>query len=218
MSHTHGSLRLDMDSAPMKRRTLVTGAAWSIPVVAGATTSPMAAASPPCPQFQSAASWQASTSGQLRTHPDPTYNNRVGGTYLPLPVSNTNSFLSVQDRNVANGITTVQWSTVLVPVSGTAYTFTFVTNTSTALTDPQTLNLRINGTTRWEGITKPAAGGPTNLLSGVQTHTFTWVAPSNAAVTFAIVFLVPGVTPNPNRTNDDIRIGLPRISAAGCRS
>lgn len=202
----------------MKRRTIVAGAAWSIPVIAVAAAAPMAAASPPCPQFASAASWTASTTGQLRVHSDPTYNNRVGGTYLALPENNANSFLSVQDRNLQGGTTTVQWSTVFVPVSGTAYTFAFVTSTNTALTDSQTLNLRINSTTQWAGITKPTAGGPTNNLSGLQTHSFTWTAPSNAAVTFAIAFLVPGVTNNPNRTNDDIRIGLPRISAAGCRS
>lgn len=201
----------------VNRRTIVKGAAWSIPVLAVAVGAPLAAASTPCPQLPSAAAWTKTTDGQLRVHADPTYNNQAGGTYLPLPTNNANSFLSVQDRNVATGTTRITWSSSFVPVSGVQYTFTFVTNTNTTLTDPQYLNIWVGSTNVFAAVTKPGFGNP-NIISGVQTHNVTWTAPSNSAANVAFVFDVPGVTDNVNRTNDDIRIGLPVITAAGCRS
>lgn len=211
--HDDQGLQASTSAAGLGRRRVVAGAAWTIPVLALATAAPLAAASPECPSIATPDGWTVVNSGPLRVNTNPEYNNRFGGALMPLPTNNANSYLSVQDRVVAQ-TATVTLSRTFTPVSGVTYTFTFDARVTANLTTRQLLQVFVGGTSLFYRTTQQAGGLPL-LTPGVAgaTYSFTWTAPNSSLTTFSYQFQIPQTSGD----NDDIRVSLPTITSPSCR-
>ncbi|WP_424464104.1 hypothetical protein [Pseudoclavibacter helvolus] len=195
------------------RRRALQAAAWTVPVIAMTSATPLATASSPCPNVSNSANWSMQVNGPLRSGFQPQWQNQFGGTEIPLASDNASSFLSIQDRigPTGSGISNVLLETTFVPVAGTLYSFSFRARTNNNLPGVQRLAITINSASQWNGATKPGVE-PVAMSSAEATYSFTWTAPSNDPATLRYIFRIPA---DPDNV-DDIRIRLPIITASSC--
>lgn len=93
-NHMTPTPHLERDNTGLARRTLVKGAAWSVPAVAVAAAAPALAHSGPCTPFDVGATWQSS-SYRRSNNGSATYTrnvtNPVNGTEMPVVVTLSSS-------------------------------------------------------------------------------------------------------------------------------
>ncbi|ALJ19207.1 hypothetical protein [Microbacterium sp. No. 7] len=204
------------------RRSVVRGAAWSLPVIAAAITVPTAAATTPAPACPSItmgdwSSWRNQGqalvpaggvnghNGWFRSHRGLTGFVSMLDSAACAPGSNTPVAYVLTD--------------VTIPVTpGTTYVFTFQgvggwgNSNDNRNTRFQQVEVRINGITMWSGDTR------TNLHPdrGIQSYSFVYVAsPGQTGITLTYRFAIP---PRPRcdalGANDDIVLTSPLITCS----
>jgi len=200
------------------RRTIVLGAAWSVPAVTVCTTLPAFAASGPCPSIAQTdwSAWvntgQGLTSGSLNGWTGTTTHYGVAGFWSV--ANNAEAKDTWTDADLAYVTTEV-----IVPVAaGVTYTFAFDAgsgwgnNRHDADTRYQTVDVLVNGVSKWTGTT--ADGG--NLLpsNGVQHLSFSYTAAAGeTSIVLTYKFTLPPA-PAGQTANDDICISSPVITCA----
>ncbi|MFZ8755912.1 hypothetical protein ACO03V_00670 [Microbacterium sp. HMH0099] len=103
-------------AAGMKRRTILAGAAWSVPVIAVATSAPAFAATETCPNLSQPSSWTVSNNGYVD---EQGYFDTIDGRKVF--VSNGNNTSNSSQQAVAR-----VYLTASMPVeAGKTYTFTW---------------------------------------------------------------------------------------------
>ncbi|MBM3715204.1 MAG: hypothetical protein FJW64_05600 [Actinobacteria bacterium] len=102
-------------AAGMKRRTILAGAAWSVPVIAVATASPAFAATTTCPTINTDSSWTRSHKGDTG---DGAFDTIDGRRVFSVTTDNT--------APVNSGQHAYAWMTTNIQVeAGKTYTFTY---------------------------------------------------------------------------------------------
>ena len=219
----HSSTTSHQNSAQInriRRRTIVKGVAWSIPVIAATAATPLASASitPVCPTVSQSdfGGWVNqgaplfSGTGKQNTGWFRTFNGLTG-------------FLSMTDSGdwcgACNSPLAYVITDVVIPVTaGTTYTFAiqgvggYGNDNNNANTRWQGVDILVNGVTMWSGTTRDAL---TPGL-GIQNIVFSYVAqPGQTSITLTYKFRIP---PRPRQdalgANDDILLTAPTITCA----
>ena len=191
------------DGAPdVARRTIVQGAAWTVPIIAATAASPFAAASNvPCPVLPRSTSWalNQNASGIV-------WNNNFQANAA------NNNFGNSGDAYPGTGNASVTASTTMNVVAGTTYTFTFSTLQSTPIQQWTIFQFAVNGSTRWEGVTRPGypqSYMPPNVL---QTHTVSWTATTTGSIPIRYTWLMGDPNGYNPPHNDDIFATVPTVT------
>lgn len=217
MNTTPNSSPLDSKKG-ITRRTIVQGAAWSVPVVAAAVATPLAAASAAiCPALApaSAWTWQVPATGTLRTQVNGQASARTGANGGELYVSH--------EAQPGTGAMTITASTTLAVVAGTTYDLSFFFGSNygglnTAVSTRSAVSLTVDGANLFWGSTRPIAGNttiPNNTAAsgytnyGSTTASFSADATETIVVTYTFVSTATSAT-QPN--GDDIAITVPVIT------
>lgn len=186
------------------RRTLVRGAAWSVPVVSLAVTVPAYAASPiPCPVIPQPAQWTATTAtGTLASKADDyqwytTTNKWViykdnGSTTASLTFASSSPAIAVTPGATYNGSFSFYWQ---------------YGNGASAQSTGGTFDVLVNGVSVKSLTTRTAAVGAT---AATTTQTFSYVAP--AGTTSIVITYRYVLTPRVNAASDDIIVTAPSFS------
>ena len=219
----HSRNTSDQDNSqttPIRRRTIVKGAAWSIPVIAATAATPLAAASltPACPTVS-----QSDFGGWIHQGAP-----LIGGAENQNPgwfrtFKGLTGFLSMTDSGdwcgACNAPLAYVITDVVIPVTaGTTYTFMiqgvggYGNSNDNANTRWQGVDININGVTMWTGTTRDALAPGL----GIQNIVFSYVAPpGQTSITLTYKFRIP---PRPRQdalgANDDILLTTPAITCA----
>lgn len=200
-------------------------AAWSVPVIAAAIATPLAAASTPafvCPNISNSSLWTVTSpvSGALGNG-----SNRWNTTLTP----GVHLFQSEADNRTQGwgaAYATSLTATTFEAVAGATYTFAFTVragygNNQMSRSGPQRISVIVGGQTLWTGNTRasvpefpggvqlPIANNVANVTA--QTYTVNFTAPTSGPTAFQYQFVVPGaaISANPAGANDDIWISIP---------
>lgn len=203
----------------MNRRTVLHGAAWSLPVIAVAVATPLAAASEVfvCPVLAPAGTWtwQVPVSGTLRTGNNGQAAVRNG--------AHGQEFYVSHEAAASTGSVVIRVSTVLEVVAGHTYDFSFFFganygNLVESTSVRSAVRLDVGTTTLFNGSTRPLAGNtliPNNTTaSGYQNYgstTRAFTATTSEMITVAYVFVMTATTAAVP-AGDDIAITLPVIT------
>lgn len=217
----------------LERRTVLKGAAWSLPVIAAATAVPLASATGPgtCPTADRANTVN-SGSGNFTTVSGGQNgwmaNSPAGGpvTTSPVvdpenPVLDPRTWQFMRDGALPNG----GWNyltTTLAVTAGTSYTFVTPLRTgrgNTAETWRSEVSLTVDGAQLWYGTTKeefvapdyPIGSAPEDRLYGRFTPTGTYEANETKVITVVITLHARA---GDHRSVDDIWVTLPTITCA----
>lgn len=185
------------------RRTIVKGAAWSVPIIAATAATPFAAASTaPCPVLPRSTSWalNQNASGIV-------WNNNFAANAA------NNNFGNSGDAYPGTGNASVRASTTMNVVAGTTYTFTFSTLQPTPIQQWTVLQFIVNGANIWQGITRNINPAFHWLPSGVlQTWNVTWTAPTTGSVPIQFDWVMGDPNGFNPPHNDDIFVTVPSVS------
>jgi len=195
----------------ISRRTLVKGAAWSVPVIAAAVSAPLASASTvACPDISQPAVWG----------PFEVASGTPGGRQEDILAPNFFEFWS-ENGDTATTVAVIRKRTTIAVQAGKTYTFTFQADMNYGKWDitqavPSAIALNVNGTQIWQAQSRTGAlpvwsGGSAPHNYGTYTATFT--ATTTGTVPVDINFAM-GTKPNPALANDDIRISTPIITCS----
>ncbi|OZB83358.1 hypothetical protein [Microbacterium sp. 13-71-7] len=210
------------DREGIRRRTVIKGAAWSVPVIAAATALPHAAASPACSvTVPGWSGWSGSNTGSFT----------AGTCGNPQPEPN-GMWWQWCDASTTSNYTLTKCATVTM-VAGKTYTITFTTqaNRSNPVPDsPANLVLAIGGAQVWAGYTvgstgKSAnpgganaqqlttAGNGSNFTN--QTWTVLYTAPTTGDVLICYTWTAyQRTSANGSASTDDIGTSLPSITCS----
>lgn len=189
------------------RRNVVRGAAWSVPVVAVATTAPAFAASPvPCPVVPGSAQWTATTgTGSLSSKND-TYSWDTS----------QDKWIVFKDASTAGSATFQTRSPAIAVTAGSTITGTFQLwwgygNNNANTSNPSTFDILVNNTVVKSIATRTPGAG---TVGSYNSQSFTYTVP--AGTTSAVItyrFVVPATTQSRNADDD---IVATRLSFGNC--
>jgi hypothetical protein len=195
-------------SQRISRRTLVKGAAWSVPVIAAATAVPAHAASGAvCPNITSPSVWG----------PFEVASGTPGGRSEDVK-GNFFEFWS-ENGDTATTVAVIRKRAMISVQAGTTYTFTFQADMNYGNWDitkavPSAIALVVNGTQIWQAQSRtgvlPVWPSPTSPHN-YGTYTATFTATTTGTIPVDINFTM-GTKPDPALANDDIRISTPTIT------
>ncbi|VXB73763.1 conserved hypothetical protein [Microbacterium sp. 8M] len=212
----------------VSRRTLVRGAAWSVPVIAVAAATPLAAASvvTPCAEIPAESTWitQSPVSGGLTGAAN---LNGWGGTGLQPQQSNV--FVSLRDNASTTSPVTVRTSTTIT-IGKPNTTVTFVLNglaqhgglqqqpVPTRASTVQFVDIAIDGNLVAKFSTyADQTPGATQLPIRTATNSYPWGTynfsyffPTAGTHTLTYDFHLPAATPT---SQDDIFLTSPRVAS-----
>jgi hypothetical protein len=227
MTHTENS-SMQPSLAGVQRRTVIKGAAWSVPVIAAAIAVPAHAASanPPC------ATLPTGQVGWTLTDPLSGRGQSAGAVNSWRTVDGQLGFRQYNDNfyrrtNPAAVNYVTRLRATFDAVAGTEYVFTFRLLGNSANSPENivsTMGVVVGGATLQTFSTQPAAApgtqvpmGPVNATTGSQVYTVSWTAPTSGMTTFDYIFTMYPVGTQQITYNDDIWVSLPQISQpAGC--
>lgn len=205
------------------RRTIVKGAAWTIPVLALATQTPAAAASAVvCPSVPGGAGWVTGNpqTGSLTAAAG---LNGWGGTGYNNGAGQSNVFVSLRDNAGTTDPATVSTSVSLPFQAGGIYTFTIQVLSQhgdltqrpvpTRASTVQTLDISLGGTQlEFFSTYADVTGGTQTVIRNStssypwQTYTYTYYATTSGLQTLSYLFTLP---PHIGVSQDDIFATLP---------
>lgn len=199
-------------SGPL-RRTIVQGAAWTIPVIAGAMAAPMAAAStePTCPTVAPSSEWTAQIPYGGNTL-------EAGGNTGAYQDGANSAFQSQRDSSAPYG-TAVRFTTSVDLVAGETYSFTFLIRANyangggTTPTTRQRWRFQVGGQTLYYGSTRTDpdyALIPVN--SGWASVTETFTATTSGPTLLEYLFELDARPYSNNAGNDDVYVTVPTIT------
>ncbi|MFE7019923.1 hypothetical protein [Microbacterium sp. NPDC057650] len=200
----------------LRRRTVIRGAAWAVPVIAVAVAAPATAASAfTCPPVSAAAEWAVAipardTSGEFTT----------SGNAAWVSIDGRSAWQLSKDNRSATQDAFAETFSEIDMVSGATYTFMIEVAANYLNNTPpnpgnmniggQSIQIRLNGISVQDYTTRAAWSGGTQISMGTSgsrqwnTFTFTYTATSSGPV--AIDYfnrLAPGLS------NDDILVAMP---------
>lgn len=207
----------DLASSTVGRRTIVAGAAWTVPIVAAATVAPLATASPICPTLPPISTWarQVPVSGTI-----------VAGSAGYRTGPRGEELYVTAEGAPGTGNVVLRFSTTFNAVAGTTYNFNFSYGSNYGNLDQPTstraavrLDVGPAPTTLFNGSSRPLAGNTT--LPNNPNSTYTNYGSSNPAytattsgpITVAYVFVMTGTSATQFRT-DDIAVTRPVITCS----
>ncbi|PTL72935.1 hypothetical protein C1I63_08785 [Rathayibacter caricis DSM 15933] len=189
----------------VQRRTVVAGAAWTIPVVATAVGAPLAAASittppqpPVCNQFPPASTW---------TWQVP----RSGFISFPFYFRDGERFASSADATPGFGTATMAVLTTLEVVQGKRYHFTMPAFSNPVGSQRQALNVYLNGQQVFAGTTRPLPGVEYIPPAG-NTYHYEWTANATGPVQAVFEWMMPDTAGLNPPTNQDINFTRPTVT------
>lgn len=150
----------------IQRRTVIKGAAWSVPVVAAAVAVPNASASPTAPCSVAVPAWTAWSDGATGAFTEGTCGR-------PQPEAN-GQWWQWCDATETSDYTTFKCATVSV-VAGQTYSITFTTQANSGIPTPNSpanLVLTIDGSPLWAGYTVGSTGASADP-GGANSHRLT---------------------------------------------
>lgn len=202
--------------AIVTRRTLVKGAAWSVPVIAAAVAVPAHAASQLCSPGAvplGGSGWTTTESGTYT--PDGGSQGWVDTQHFFAQKNNpsTSTTISTTTSTTITGLVVGQSYTVGVPVVMT------YGNLDPSTSYPATLAVLLNGVTELQFATDGRAGyikppvspGAPPLDSSYQNYTFTFVA-SGTTATITMQFVLGTWNGVFNSGGDDFYVRLPSVN------
>lgn len=207
---------MDKPESTLSRRTVVKGAAWSVPVIAVSAAAPaMAASVAPCPTIPDFGSfvWAIPASGQL---------NPSTGHTGPATVNGVSAAESILDGKTSAGPATVTVTTTLSLVAGTSYTLSFgvmgrFADGNGSPTTSQSLAVSVGGSTIYRASTRPQSDPsiaviPTGVNWGTSFMpvTVTFTATATGDIPLVFTFQLPGM-PAGWGGSDDIRVSQPAL-------
>lgn len=186
----------------VNRRTMVRGAAWTVPVIAVAVNAPAFAVSPiPCPSMPVGTTWNT-------TVPNGTLADSSTGNY---GWTSNNRFNNYVDNGSTSQPVTIESTTTIPVVPGATYSISFgffwgYGDGDQAASTQGTFSVLFNGVTQKSLTTRTPAvdanAGTVGVQPGSTTQSFTYVVPAGTTsltVTYRWV-----MTPRTLASNDDI--------------
>ncbi|MGO2748645.1 MAG: hypothetical protein ACTIA6_01175 [Pseudoclavibacter sp.] len=206
-----------METPEIARRSLVKGAAWSVPLIALAAAAPHAAASDEidCEYYNDFDNWDVvRTGGSFNT------NTGVVGWLSGAP----SVFVIQQDNNSTSSQATLTLSSELATVAGRTYSFDFriQSNYGDPANEANWMRLQILAGTQslYRGTTRNASGQwtqiphtnwPVNPIP-YQTLSASFVAAQTGFTTITYKVTVAERLGSKFAANDDIRVSVPRFA------
>lgn len=193
------------------RRSVVRGAAWSVPVVAAAAAAPAFAASPiPCPVVPPGSTWNVTTSGTLGRDTTGGYTWDGASWSVYRDNGSTSATLTFT--------TTPQAPVAVVPGATYQVSFSFFWgygNGNPNQSTGGTFDVLFNGQSVKSLATRTAAvdanAGTNGVQPGTTTQTFTYVVPAGqTSMTIAYRYILQART---QQSNDDIVVGPLQFTA-----
>lgn len=214
-----GDSTVEAQANTVSRRTIVRGAAWSIPVLAVSTAAPAAAAStpPPCPEL---GAWSVTSSGPglVNSTLDP-----VAPSAQLYPAGTSLLYRSRADSSTPTAYSIITLLSSLEVTAGKTYflTFSIVGNYASDSEDRssrQLFRIFVDGTRVFGSSTKANVPEvqigivPSSQLDNVslgQTHTLTYVATATGSVPISLEF---HMRRDGGFANDDIAVSPIQVS------